>query len=376
MADELERANTAQLSRRHLLTLAGAAAGGLLISPAVDLANVSESLASTLGAKSLKGKKVGVANPVTVEVLTEFYKDMRLQAHTRGNGERIVVLDSNLNSVLQHTQVELLIAQRYNGMVMFVLQATGWDDAVRRATKQGMCVIDHSASAITGCTQCVVLNQFAAGYAVGRAAAKWIQNNKGGSAQVALLEILNDPQLMQRGQGFEAAIKKLSPKSKIVAKAAAQTTQQATPAVSAILQAHPDVSVILSAGDDPGIAAYSEVKASGRTDPTSFYIGSCDGTAVVLQYIGQNTIYQSTWNFMFSYSAVQLERDMEKCMRGQKIPPTRVQSGLLVTRANVAALTDISNHPLAAKNQHYYKKFAKYYNQKLKTGQGAQDLKR
>ena len=255
MADELERANTARLSRRELLTLAGGAAGGLLISPAVDLANASEAWASTLGAKSLAGKKVGVANPVTVEVLTEFYKDMRLQAHTRGNGERIVVLDSNLNSVLQHTQVELLIAQRYNGMVMFVLQATGWDDAVRRATKQGMCVIDHSASAITGCTQCVVLNQYAAGLAVGQAASKWIANNKGGSAQVALLEILNDPQLMQRGQGFEAAIKKYSPNSKIVAKAAAQTTAQATPAVSAILQAHPDVSVILSAGDDPGIAA-------------------------------------------------------------------------------------------------------------------------
>jgi ABC-type sugar transport system substrate-binding protein len=239
-----------------------------------------------------------------------------------------------------------------------------------------MCVIDHSASAITGCTQCVVLNQYAAGYAVGKAAAQWIANNKGGNAQVALLEILNDPQLMQRGQGQEAAIRKLSPNSKIVAKAAAQTTQQATPAVSAILQAHPDISVILSAGDDPGIAAYSEVKASGRTDPKSFYIGSCDGTSVVLQYIGQNTIYQSTWNFMFSYSAVQLERDMEKFFRGQTIAATRVQGGLLVTRANVAALTDISNHPLAAKNQHYYKKFAKYYyNQRLTTGQGAQDLK-
>jgi ABC-type sugar transport system substrate-binding protein len=191
---------------------------------------------------------------------------------------------------------------------------------------------------------------------------------------VALLEILNDPQLMQRGQGQEAAIKKFSPNSQIVAKAAAQTTQQATPAVSAILQAHPDVSVILSAGDDPGIAAYSEVKAAGHTDPKSFYIGSCDGTAVVLQYISQNTIYQSTWNFMFSYSAVQLERDMEKFFRGQSIPPTRVQSGLLITQANVTALTNISNHPLAAKNRHYYKKFAKYYNQRLTTGQGAQNL--
>jgi ABC-type sugar transport system substrate-binding protein len=221
----------------------------------------------------------------------------------------------------------------------------------------------------------VVLNQYAAGYSVGQAASKWIAKNKGGSAQVALLEILNDPQLMQRGQGFEAAIKKVSPKSKIVAKAAAQTAAQATPAVSAILQAHPDVSVILSAGDDPGIAAYSGMKTAGKTDPSSYYLGSCDGTSVVLQYIGQNTIYQSTWNFMFSYSAVQLERDMEKFMRGHKIPPTRVQSGLLITRANVAALTNISNHPLAAKNQHYYAKFGKYYNQKLKTGQGAQDLK-
>jgi ABC-type sugar transport system substrate-binding protein len=375
MADDLERAATGQISRRRLLTMAGAAAGGLLVSPAVDLANETRAWAGTLGATSLTNKKVGVANPVTVEVLTEFYKDMRLQAHTRGNGERVNVLNSNLNSVLQHTQVELLIAQRYNGMVMFVLQATGWDDAVRRAVKQGMCVIDHSASAITGCTQCVVLNQYAAGYAVGQAAAHWIANHKGGKAQVALLEILNDPQLMQRGQGQAAAIAKFSPGSTIVAKAAAQTTAQATPAVSAILQAHPDISVILSAGDDPGIAAYSEVTASGRKDPSSFYIGSCDGTSVVLQYIGQNTIYQSTWNFMFSYSAVQLERDMEKFFRGQSIPGTRVQAGLLITRANVAALTNISNHPLAAKNQHYYKKFAKYYNQHLRTGQGAQNLK-
>lgn len=363
------------LSRQDFLKAVGLTGGGLMIAGA--------GLAPTAGARpfvtrrvatgpSLKNKTVAISSPLDVEVLREFYDDQRNQAKLPGNGEKIVVVDANLDTVKQHTQVDQLIDQgATNAIVLFVLTVPGWEDTVARATKKGIGMFNHSASPILGCTQNVGLDQRAAGFAVGRAAAGFIAKTQGGEAQIGVLSILNDPQLALRSEGFKAAIEQYSPNSVIAREAFAQTRDVGASAAANMLQAVPDMSVIFSGGDDPGLGALTAAQEAGKTDPKKFYIGSCDGTQAVLDEIAKKGIYQATWSFLFAYSATALQRDIEKFLRKQKVHPTRIERGRIVTSLDVKSFQKFSTSPLAAKNQKLYSNPAvmAYSDIKLKTGE-------
>jgi hypothetical protein len=47
-------------------------------------------------------------------------------------------------------------------------------------------------------------------------------------------------------------------------------------------------------------------------------------------------------------------RDMEKCLRGQEVPPTRTQLGRIVTRENLAEVRTMVENPLDPTVQEFY----------------------
>jgi ABC-type sugar transport system substrate-binding protein len=348
------------------LTVAGVvAAGGL---PKSGLAGVAKSPPA-----SLKGKRVGVASPITVEILKEFYDDMRGQAKLKQNQESIVVVDANGDSVKQHTQVDAFIAQRYNAIVMLVLSAEGWDAAMAKAKKAGIGTFNHSASAIGGVTQNVGLDQRSGGYGPGAYAAQWINKNKGGKASVGVLAILNDPQLKLRSEGFKEALGKFAPGAKVVGEVHAQTRDAGASAAANLLQAHPDISVIYTSGDDPGLGALTAATEAGKTNPKQFFLASSDGTDAVLEQIGKGGIYQATWTFLFPFSATQFERNIETFLRGKHVRPTRLMIGQMVTTSNLQAVKKLQADPRAPSVQWVYTRRMKYSNYRLKTNEPFQN---
>ena len=362
------------LRRQDFLKAVGLASGGLMLAGPgfAQAAGARTFVTRRLSAgPPLTGKTVAISTPIDVQVLREFFDDQRDQAKLPGNGEKIIVVDANLDTVKQHTQVDQLIDQGVDAIVLFVLTVPGWEDTVARAKKKGIGMFNHSASPILGCTQNVGLDQRAAGFAVGRAAAGWIAKTQGGEAQIGVLSILNDPQLTLRSAGFKAAIEQYSPNSVIAREAFAQTRDVGASAAANMLQAVPDMSVIFSGGDDPGLGALTAASEAGKTDPRKFFIGSCDGTQVVLDEIKKLGIYQATWSFIFAYSATALQRDIEKFLRKQKVHPTRIERGRIVTSLNVNSFQTFSTTPLAPKNQKLYSNPAvmEYSDIKLKTGE-------
>ena len=218
-------------------------------------------------------------------------------------------------------------------------------------------------------TQNCGLDQYGAGYSLGTVAAQWMHANQGGTGEWALLAITNDPQLTLRGKGALAAMKQFAPKAKLVGTTFAQQETQGAAAASNFLQANPNLAMILSAGDDPAFGAYTSATGAGKTNSKDFFIGSCDGTPEALTKIGQGGIYQATSDFLFPFSATQLERDAEKFFRKQPIQPTRITSPITVTAKNLKSVQALSKDPLAPNVQYVYKKFMKYSNYKLKTNE-------
>ena len=100
-----------------------------------------------------------------------------------------------------------------------------------------------------------------------------------------------------------------------------------------MLQANPGLKMILSAGDDPAFGALTVVNGAGISSPTDFFIGGCDGTAEALADIAKGGVFQATSDFLFPFSATQLERDAEKFFRGQgkSLLPTRIMKPITVT---------------------------------------------
>ena len=356
------------LSRKALLRAAGLTAGGLaLVGPGTAGAALRRYTVSSAG--PLANKTMAVSEPIVVEAISSFATQMAVTAKQANAGEKVITANSNLKAPLQHEQVASFIEKGVNGILFFLITAAGWEKDAKAATSKGIAAFNHSASAVAGMTQNCGLDQYGAGYGLGQVAAAWMNKYQSGTGEWGLLAITNDPQLSLRGKGIAAAMKKFAPKAKLVGTQFAQQETQGSSVASNFLQANPNLTMILSAGDDPAFGAFTVATGSGKTKASEFFIGGCDGTDEALSKIAKGGIFQATADFLFPFSATQLERDAEKFFRGQSIPPTRITSPITVTAKNLKAVQALQKNPLAPNVQYVYKKYMKYSGYHLKTNE-------
>ena len=334
------------MKRRDFLTRFGMRAAGLG-------ASFCAFAGCSLTHDSLIRNRVGVSIPYEAEILNELYQNMKREAERPGVKIDLVLVDAEGDPLKQILQIEAFIAQGYAGIILFVLPE-GMDAIVARAIAKGIAVYNHSATPITGCTQNIILNQYHAGFQVGEAAARWINQNHRGQAQVGFLINLTDPQLIVRSRGLRDGVKKHCSGATFVAEAEADTVDKGWSAASNMLEAHPDMKVILTFSDDPGLGACRAATESGRTNPDNFFIGSADGIQLALDRIAERGIYNCCASFFFPLDAVQTIRDIAKSMGGEKVPPTRIMGSKLVTIDNVGMFERMSADPLAAEFRSYY----------------------
>lgn len=298
-------------------------------------------------------RRIGVSIPYEAEILNEFYADMKREAERPEIGLQLVLMDAGGDFVKQSMDIEMFIAQGFGGVFMFVLPE-GMERIVAEAHRKGVCLFNHSASPITGCSQNIVLDQYSAGYKVGSFAAEWIHKNQGGKAEVGLLTNLTDPQLIVRSNGIKDGVQKNCPGAVFAGEVEANTPDRGASAAANLLQAHPNISVLLAFGDDPGVGAYTAAREAGKRDPNKFFVGSADGTRLGMEKVSEGGIYQCCAFFFFSFSATQAIRDLARCLRGEKIFPTRIMGSELVTRDNVAEFERISRNAQSPEFAHFY----------------------
>ena len=305
---------------------------------------------------TLSDKLVGLSSPIQIEILVEFYADMQREAEKPENDIDLVIVDADADAVKQFGDIEAFMAQGYDGIFFLLLTPEGMDDLVARAVDQGICMFNHSASPITGSTQNVVLDQHFSGYQVGKFAAEWIAANYGDAdeVQVGIMGNRADPLLSERTQGLIDGVIENAANAEIAGEVEAITMDAGAEGAANLLQAHPDIKVLLSFNDDAGFGAYTGASEAGKEDPSQFFVGSADGTNLVLDEIAKGGIYQATWSYLFPYSSTQWMRDMQRCLRGEDVPPTRLQKGLLVTADNLEEVQKIVAGPQDPDYQYLY----------------------
>jgi ribose transport system substrate-binding protein len=343
------------MNRRKFLSITAQMGCGSLIGAGLaGCGSAARSGLATSGATDLAGKRVGISSPHKVEILNELYNDMRREADRPENGLEVVVVDADNNAVKQLSDIESFIAQKYDGIFFLALPSPGLDQLVASAVSQGIVVFNHGACPITGVTQNVILDQHLSGAEVGRFAGKWVNERHGGKAQVGIVFDAADPWLRIRAQGLKDGLAEAAPNAEIVGEAQGHSIELGASGAANLLQAHPEIKVLLSHADDPGFGCYTAASEAGRNDPDEFLVASCDGTRLVMDKVAEGGIYQATWSYLFPFSATACMRDMIRSLRGEKVPPTRVQVGRLATRTNVNEIAALILNPQAPEVQQLY----------------------
>jgi ABC-type sugar transport system substrate-binding protein len=314
----------------------------------------SERAGVASGDGTLRAKRVALSSPHNVEILNELYADMKREAARPENQLPMVIVDAENDAVKQMGDIEAFIAQRYDGIFFLALPSEGLQQLVAKAVGKGIFMFNHGASPVTGCTQNVVLDQHFSGYQVGKFAAQWINEKHAGEAEAGILGNSADPWLQIRTQGLKDGLREHAPRAKVAGEVHAHSIELGAAGAANLLQAHPAIKVLLAHADDPGFGAYTAATERGMKDPERFLVASCDGTRLVMDKVAEGGIYQATWSYLFPFSATAMMRDMIKCLRGGRVPPTRTQVGWLVTRLNAAEVRAVVKDPQAAEAQKYY----------------------
>lgn len=310
-------------------------------------------------AQDLSDMQIGYSIPVSGLEVIDNFADM-LEATTERSGQAdFIIVSAEGDPLKQTTDVEGLATQGADAVIITAASDVGWELAIQNASAQGAYIVNHSGFAITGVDQNVMLDFYDSGYEVGAAAAGWLNQHHGGTGLVGILAQSGDSGLVERSQGMRDGVLENSD-AEIVAEVDAYDRLEGAEGAANILAANPDVRVLLAFNDDVGLGALQAATESGRTDPNELFIGGTDGLPDALTAIEVGTPYQATWGYMFGFSAILTMHDTEALLRGEDVPPTRVQQGRLVTGENLAEYREITQDPFSESAQPIFDEVSRY----------------
>lgn len=321
-------------------------------------------------AQDLSSKRVGYSVATNIDVITDFVEVSKKQASEPGNGEQILVVNANGDPLKQISDVESFVSQGVDGIIIITDSDVGWEDVLARARATNIPVINHSGFALTGASQNIMLPWYDGGYAVGKAAADWLNAKFGGVGEVAILGQSGDSPRGQRTKGLEDGITQNS-QAKVVSRIDAADSEAGATGAANALSSYPNIKVILAFNDDVGMGALRAAQEAGKNDPAQFFIGGSDGLPAALDAIRSGTVYQATFDLLFSFSSVQTMRDLEAFMRGQPVKPTRMHTGLAITPANLEQVMKAKADPFSPDSASFYRQITYYSDTVLNKGDAA-----
>jgi hypothetical protein len=199
------------------------------------------------------------------------------------------------------------------------------------APLQPMCAFNHGGGAVAGMTQNVLVDDWGAGFGIGKAAGAWIGAHGQRRATVLLLRD-SRASAKERAEGIVAGVQSAAPRVRVV-RAAAET-----PAEGAALAAR-GAPVVLATAVAPAIGAAGVRGAR--------FVGSVGISKRALRMIESNGPFKIAWSFYGVLSGVRLLDDVARCLAGHHVAPERMLHGGGVTPATVGSFRNAIAHPLA-----------------------------
>jgi ribose transport system substrate-binding protein len=223
------------------------------------------------------GYKVGVTfadlgNPVWAELVkeaTSYGKDKSIE---------ITSVDAQNDSAKQVTQIENFIQSQVDAIIICAVESNALEEVTKKAQEAGIKVVGYT-QVLKNVDAEYLVNAYDTGYANGEVAAKWITDNFGDEeVEWGLMDLPTFPEIIDRANGIKEAVAEKAPKAKLVATAAALTTEDGVTNAESFLQANPKMKMIATIGGGGASGANAGVRSAGVTDFTKFGVFGIDAT--------------------------------------------------------------------------------------------------
>jgi ABC-type sugar transport system substrate-binding protein len=183
----------------------------------------------------------------------------------------------------QINEINTWIAQGVDGMTVLALDPSAMQPLVDSAHEAGAVWVAYAAG-MPGTDGAVLFDDEQGARIVGEEAARWINEELGGTAKVVLLgdDTIETPRL--RLDGALAAIEELAPGAEIVARQDGLLAPEALTAMQSLLQADPEIDVVICAADD-GALGVSQAYANSGLDTSKVFVAGWDGSKAAMQKV-------------------------------------------------------------------------------------------
>lgn len=244
-------------------------------------ADTGGSTATTASAdtKSTKDEyKVGItfsdlSNPVWAELVKE------AEAYAKDKGISVTYVDAQSDATKQVTQIENFIQGDMDAIIVCAVESNAVADVTKKAQDAGIYVVGYT-QVLENCDAEYLVDPYNTGYACGKRAAEWINENYGNEDAVewALMDLPEFPEIIERANGIKAGVEENAKNAKLVATASALTSEEGVKNAETFLQAHPDIKAICCIGGGGSVGGNEGIKSAGITDYDSIGLFGIDAT--------------------------------------------------------------------------------------------------
>lgn len=199
-------------------------------------------------------------------------------------GYEVNVLDCANDASTQITQIENFVSNGCDAIIIGATDIGSINSAAQAAIDSGV-VVEAFGTEMQTYTTTLLADNSGAGELLAEEAAKWIEENYDGAAQIGVVNYYESPDCVARAEAFTAKIAELSPDSEIVAEGSAGTAVAGMELAENFMQANPDIGVLFCIGDGAASGVLQAVLSSGRADEIGVF--SCDGTIECLSQMAK-----------------------------------------------------------------------------------------
>jgi len=282
-----------------------------------DLMPTSAEIAA---AKTALGEK-GFVGIVACNLSSEYHAAVPRAAEALAKqwGLPVQVFDSETKADRQNVAIETFVAQGAKAIALCVIDPRVVENAVKEAAGKGVFMLQYAGRDLAVNGIGISVEDADLGCAAGEIAGDLITREKGGQANVAILDYPDLPNIVVRANKIEECLKQKAPGAKIMGHYLGGTAENGLKSLENALQAHPEIDVVASINDAGAYGAIKALEAAGKDSRQTIVVG-IDAEAQAKDLIKQGKFFRGTVDTSPTQTGEMVMQAVVKLLAGSTAP--------------------------------------------------------
>jgi sugar transport system substrate-binding protein len=206
------------------------------------------------------------------------YITLGMEAAAEKYDVELTIGNANMDVTEEANLLDTYASQGMDAVLLSALDSKASGEAIKRAQGKDVLVVNYNTNVDESIQEYFVgIDNFDLGAQAGKELVKYVNDNLGGKAKVAMVTLSMFEVGIQRAEGFLSEVEKV-PGIEIVAKQDASGPEDGADVTETMLQGNPDVNLIWAANEGGAMGAVVGVQSKGLADKIKIF-----GTDMSLQ---------------------------------------------------------------------------------------------